>query len=325
MERWYLDQNKWIDLARADHGRPLGQRFRDFLDLAGAAVERTRVSFPLSLYHFMELSHRQDWSSRIQVAETMLKLSQWHTIANPRDLLAAEIDHALQDRFGRPAVPTRINAFGVGPDHALGRELSAYEPPEEAPLSVEQRQFAQAIGTNLKRVAILLGAPPGFEAPGYDANAHRAVGERFATEQEELRAIRKPEGWHRGDQGRRATSVDTFSEFERSFTAALQRAGLHWGHLYDLGREGMDDLIRAVPIVFAHRELRHLRHEASQQAWAAGDLADLAALAPAVVYCDVVVTERQWCALIKRAKLDERFDTDVSADLAALLPRLATA
>jgi hypothetical protein len=43
------------------------------------------------------------------------------------------------------------------------------------------------------------------------------------------------------------------------------------------------------------------------------------------VYCDVVVTERQWCALIERAKLDERFDTHVSADLTALLPRLATA
>ncbi|MCP9490589.1 MAG: hypothetical protein MSC31_12030 [Solirubrobacteraceae bacterium MAG38_C4-C5] len=34
----YLDQSKWIDLARALHGRADGERFRDALDVARHSV-----------------------------------------------------------------------------------------------------------------------------------------------------------------------------------------------------------------------------------------------------------------------------------------------
>jgi hypothetical protein len=61
-----------------------------------------------------------------------------------------------------------------------------------------------------------------------------------------------------------------------------------------------EKLIRPAPAVFVHRELRRLRHEASGKAWEASDLVDLTALSSAIVYCDVVVTERVWTALAAR-------------------------
>lgn len=54
MLRVYLDQNKWIDLARAAHGRPGGESHRDALDLLRYATEQYLVSLPLSMAHYFE-------------------------------------------------------------------------------------------------------------------------------------------------------------------------------------------------------------------------------------------------------------------------------
>ena len=84
----------------------------------------------------------------------------------------------------------------------------------------------------------------------------------------------------------------------------------------------MTAFIEDVPTMFAHRELRRLRHAASEKPWEENDLTDLEALAPAMVYCDVVVTERLWTDLAHRAKLDERFGTKICRDLTDLTPML---
>lgn|GEM_PF-5612017 len=51
MLRVYLDQNKWIDLARAATGNPKGERFRDALDMCRAASAAKEASnSPKSFY-----------------------------------------------------------------------------------------------------------------------------------------------------------------------------------------------------------------------------------------------------------------------------------
>jgi hypothetical protein len=52
MKRVYLDQNKWIDLMRAKHGRKSGERFVDALTIARAGVDNRLISSPLSLTHY---------------------------------------------------------------------------------------------------------------------------------------------------------------------------------------------------------------------------------------------------------------------------------
>jgi len=65
-----------------------------------------------------------------------------------------------------------------------------------------------------------------------------------------------------------------------------------------------------------------LRHEASPKHWEEGDLVDLTALSSAMVYCDIVVTERVWTDLAKRAELSEKFGTTVLRDLDSLVPHI---
>jgi hypothetical protein len=325
MLRTYLDQGHWVSLTKARVGHRDGAQHSDALLLLREAVKRGWVSCPLSMQHFMETQHRGDWESRLQLVETMVELSQWHTIARQRDLVGAEIDRALKEMFGRPLVPRSVQVFGVGADHAMGRLITDYEPPADAPLTPEQRAFLREFGSRLKQNAILAGVPRGMEPTGYDRDATRRAGETFATEQERLRDVRRVHGFHTGDRGRRATSVDVYTEFEKTISEALDLAGLHWGYLYDSGEEGMERLIRRAPTVFVHRELRRLRHEASEKSWEASDLVDLTALSSAIVYCDVVVTERVWTALAVRASLGEQFGTTIVRSLDDLKPHLIDA
>jgi len=120
--------------------------------------------------------------------------------------------------------------------------------------------------------------------------------------------------------------MDTpLAEYEGVISEALKLARLDWSYIYALEQSGMSAFLRAIPTVFAHLEQRRLRHEAVSKAWQVGDPSDLIALAPAIVYCDVVVTERMWTDLARRAGLDTLFHTTVVPDLDSLAPLLIDA
>jgi hypothetical protein len=130
MKRVYLDQMKWIDLARADKGVEAAARFADTLLVARRGVDNGLVSFPLSSIHYIETAKRRDERSRRALARTMATLSRFHTIASPRALVPPEIDLALHRRFGRPTNPRAPEAFGVGVAHALNIEADPCALPE---------------------------------------------------------------------------------------------------------------------------------------------------------------------------------------------------
>ncbi len=318
MLRVYLDQKDWIGLLKARVGHRDGNRFHDALLVLREAVEHGWVSLPLSVEHVMEVHHRTDWESRVALAETMVELSRWHTIGNHRCLYEAEIDRSLSVMFGRPAVPRSAQAFGKGLNHAFGRNAIDYRPPPEVPDEV--REPIKKWANEVLEFAALVGAPPGFQAPNYDPEAGRAVAKAFAGEQERMRTVRRPNSYHRGDKNRRATSVEVFGEFEKGITAALNAAGLHWGYVFDSGQTGMERLIQLTPMMAVHLELRRLRHEASPKPWEENDLNDLSALSRAIVYCDVVVTERVWTDFVERTDLEARFGTTVLRDLTEIVP-----
>jgi len=57
--------------------------------------------------------------------------------------------------------------------------------------------------------------------------------------------------------------------------------------------------------------------------WTINDLRDIAALAAAIPYCDVVVTDKKaWDAAVNRAHLDNEFNTVILRRLTDLVARL---
>jgi len=58
--------------------------------------------------------------------------------------------------------------------------------------------------------------------------------------------------------------------------------------------------------------------------WTVNDFRDIEALCVAVVYADVVVTEKSWADMIRRSGLDLRFDTTVLSSVTELPELLVT-
>lgn len=93
MLRIYLDQSKSVHLARAATGHPRGGQFTDALAFARAGVTAGTVSFPLDMYRYWETSKRRDDHSRDDVVDTMLEVSNRHTMALPFSTEGAGVRH----------------------------------------------------------------------------------------------------------------------------------------------------------------------------------------------------------------------------------------
>ena len=63
-------------------------------------------------------------------------------------------------------------------------------------------------------------------------------------------------------------------------------------------------------------------HRNRDKPWSANDIYDIDAMALAVPYCDVVVTDRHACRLTNAARLPARLGTTVIATLDELVPVL---
>jgi hypothetical protein len=320
MKRVYLDQNKWIDLAACNKGLERYARFRDVLIMAEAAAERGLASFPLSNVHYVETSHRRDWATRRDLALTMGRISRFHTMAPRRVLLPPEIDRALFCHFGLPDFPRRTQAFGIGVNHALGLKVLDYEVPEKLSLDPVTRLEVKRWVNDVEEWVSLSGLPPEAEKgiANYQPMKHQEVVEELAAGAERMRLRRRAAGWHRGDRGRRVAKANGYADNLEELNEAFERAGIPAGHLMVQGRDAMTAFIDSIPLVDVTQELWRQREAAVHKRWTGNDMNDVDALSRAVVYCDVVVTERQWTDLIKRGQLDGKYDTVVISDLSEL-------
>jgi hypothetical protein len=314
---------KWIDLAATRKGAAKAAKYRDVLTLAEGGVERGFVSFPLSAIHYIETNNRRDRQSRLELADTMATLSRYHTIAPLNALVRPEIDLALQQLFGRPLTVRHEQVFGVGVAHAMHQDFGKYRAPDDVPADFEYRWFFETLAAEMVEWVALAGLPPetGADESQFDA-LQAQVGAELAQAQEHFRLVRREGRWHAGECSKRVHKAAALKGWRDELTEALERAGLGWSHVYALGRDGMSRLIEAIPIIHVGAELTRQREAAGQSPWTAHDVNDLFFLMVALVYCDIVVTERQWVDLAMRSGLDERYGTLVTSDLESLLPHL---
>ncbi len=120
----YLDQNKWIDLARAHYGRPDGEPFMDALKAVRAATESGRLIAPFSMVNAVEAMIPRDAGRRERLARFMADLSGGRTVLPFPTVFRWEIRNAVHGLFGRPSpLPIRPLVVGAGLPHAIGQSV----------------------------------------------------------------------------------------------------------------------------------------------------------------------------------------------------------
>jgi hypothetical protein len=319
VQRVYLDQNKWIDLAKAQAGRKEKAHLVEVLHAAQAAVRAGDASFPLSAQHYCETLHRGNRESREHLARTMLGLSQGDAIASAQVVVPYEIEVALIEQLQLPNdLPPAIRIFGKGANHVFNTEMFTYEAPDEYeghPLPAELQAAATFFGSEMMEFGVLAGWPSP-ESTRLALSEHmRLTGKMFACGQQDLRDRIAETGRGRLENAMTATAI---ADIHGPLLAACARLGVDPGRLFADGAEKLGPVVRAIPSRWVEREMRRLRHANPQKQWEGNDLNDVMALSIAVPYCDVVVTERQWVHFVGQAELGQRFDTTVINDLRKL-------
>lgn len=115
----YLDQNKWIELARAENGHALGAPFVDTLAVLKGAADEGRVRFPLSSAHYYETGKQRDRAKRMKLSRTMVRLAGQLRIAPPHAVVPWEIRQALDTVFDLAVSVPALELFGTGVAHAF--------------------------------------------------------------------------------------------------------------------------------------------------------------------------------------------------------------
>lgn len=326
MLRVYLDQNKWVDLARAAIGHPLGDRFRDALDICRAAAKSGTASFPLDMYRYWETGKRRSDRSRNAVADVMLELSRHHTMALPFDVLDHEIDIALQRRYGRPVEPRRHQLFGLGMEHIARDRIDWPQPdlsrlPDGAATAGVRTQLTTALRV-LVEDAILRAGPHTFQQAGFD---HRTSdhAERFVEFERKVAALIAEHGLTGDDVDLVVRGAD-FGDIRPAVETALARIGVAYDDFVGDAGAAIVSFIDDLPTRYVTNVLRSEKHRQKQD-WEPNDFIDVLALPVAAVYCDVVVTEKQWVHMMRRGRVDHRYGTRLLSDTADLVPVLVEA
>jgi hypothetical protein len=309
----YLDQNKWIDLARAagmpqDHPQDL-----QILEFLCAQVEAGTVRLPLTATNIYETHKVNNAELRSLIAYTQAMLSGAEVFRGRRRRLEVEIGRVLSGIY----------------------DLDWREPEPDWVFSQLYFEAYSELGdpyTDLKiseRVLRLFRSNPTGALFDFlvasDEQVRREAVARFEQGCEGLRAdIEVRRALHASENlsmRRRIYSVLLVLDDQDTMIAVADQLGLPWHCLKDNKGATMRQLINETPTFLIEREIA-LKLEAQARPIHINDMRDMRNFATVLPYADVVVAEKQFTNLARQAGVASRFDVRLETELRSLLQPL---
>ena len=275
----YLDQNKWIELARIVNGLESSRRSKQILAEIKAALDSGCI-FPLSALHIIEFSRIKNADRRRRLGKVMWSLSKGATTAPLKSILEFEIEAALK-AIGYPISPTPLQYIGHGIAHAFGEHES-------------MRGFWDRFSDTVDE-AMLCGEPAiQMEPLSYSSLKHRKnFAEHLRKLNEEKRTLEKD----KLDDWLYAISMADINE---PLSEAFARHKISITDIEGWGLTRLKAFMDAIPTrkldIHLHRQVLKNDHYKPKES----DLEDWAGLGAAACYADAVVCEKHFASLLAR-------------------------
>jgi len=292
----YLDQNKWINIARIYYGRDSSPDSQRALSHIRDKIEQGVAIFPLSSVHYIETAKNNNHEQRRRLGTVMWELSGGYTMASSYHLICYELETALAQRFQNIS-PRALNLISTGYAHTFGKG-DPYRLPEEfrSNFPVEVVKAREGVGQRMLEKAFITGeGPGGIRMPPFGSTQYN---ERFKQHLETLHARVShlpPEQWD--DELRAMALVD----IEEPLNNVLELHGLSLQRdLMPLGKETVIAIVEDLPSRKVEVQLHRQILKNPQLRPRINDLEDWSGLGPASAYCDVVVCEKHFANLLLR-------------------------
>jgi hypothetical protein len=309
----YLDQNKWIDLARAAKYPAEHPDLHRLLEVVAREVRDGRLALPLTATNIYETQKINREERRRDLASLQATLSKGLVFRGRHRRLETEISDVLRNANGLPAVSREehwflsdmfLEAFAEWNDSRLTSMIS-----EEVVAHVQSDPSTWLY-------EYLLGPPDDVRKPGVRMFSE---GIDRLTQQIEERRFR-----HKGEsldmRGRIQSALLLINEIELILDIA-QRAGLPWKSVSDMGSENAHKIIEDVATYYVEREIA-LRLEAQTRPITENDFRDMQTFCTVLPYADQVIAENQFSSLARQAGLDKKYNTQITTAVASLGGRL---
>jgi hypothetical protein len=313
----YLDQNKWIDLAKAYYRKPGGELFHDALTAVQTAVDSGKLVVPFSLVNVVETAAPQDRGRRNRLAKFLVRLSRGNAVLPFTATITWEMTNALGFilRRGKP-IHVRYSLIRPGIGQALGKRLRV----EGATPAVEAAVMRDALSPRETLFALRsLGANRKITKQMQDAE------EQAVAMFERIRAWATSALTPHQHRGYMLAELLSKGEEGKAFKAALKDVQVTQAEFqtHFASSEDWDRFLERVPALDIHLTLGVQRDQNVYQQIKRNDFRDLAWLAVALPYANLVVAERNWGHLARARRLDELYGTTVIFDTSELPQRLA--
>lgn len=329
----YLDQLHWIHLAQAHTNHQNGEPYKKVYQHLLEQREAGKIVCPLSLTHYMELSATGSYRQRTDVATVMASLSSFRTIAPTSVLQRAEIEQVLHKRFGKPETPLQPRPFGSGVSYAAD---GVYRMMKLRSKSSDRESLAAVVGgiEKLKEIELEATAQAEFavlrgpheslvqelrDKYGYAPEEAEKIARQRAANEEELaqRLIADPSLKEKFDNI--VTARYIMREMGNALQPALTKAGMTINDLFARGADDVTHFVHAIPtadvfVTFTKANLKNLH-----RGWKKNDIHDMDALAVAIPYCDIVVTEKHAHAQMSNAGMGQKYGTKIFRHIEDLL------
>jgi hypothetical protein len=326
----YLDMNHWISLAQAHTGHASGARYQDVLRTCRHHAQQGAATFVLSSAHYFEMLKISDPTQRYSLGDVMEELTGFATLLGRVAVMEIEFDAAV-DQMKSAATPLpSVALVGCGVAQTLGVvggfRIRARETGADVTASFREEygpeRFDAYMATMTRKFerSVLCG-PTDAEVEslrerGWNPSAALAVADRRAQSENELRGrLNDDDRWRRGRLRDLVSARELLFEFDSIRQRVLARRGLT--SLNELGCDinGARQVVRSMPSGEVAIELKTAWHRNASKPWTANDIFDIDAMALAVPYCDVVVTEKACHHVLTTARLDERMQTRILRSL----------
>lgn len=313
MKILYLDQNKWIDLAKAVKSPLTYPSEYAIYECLQAKTRCGELCVPLSSSNIIETQKINDADRRRDLASVQSTISGGVVFHCRRRLLRIELGlHIAKMRGvtiqGPPNIWVLSNVFLDAFAEDDNPELDGFVPPS-LPLKIAE-QPSSAVYSYL------------FDL---EDDERRVAIRKFYFGTGELRAV---------IESRRARNAgETLAMRRKIYSAHLliddlefilavgRDLGLGWYNVSDLDEALLRSIPESLPGYYTERELA-LRLEGQRRPLSDNDFTDMLAFSTAVTYASVAVGERQFVNLAKQAGLDKRYSTELLTTLGELSSHL---
>lgn len=305
----YLDQNKWVELARAVECPSDHPAHHELLEAMSREVKAGRLVLPLTAANIYETQKTNDPGRRHDVAILQAAASQGLVFRGRHHRLEAELGDLLRAAHGHSPTPrdtdwflsdVYFEAFVDWNDERFGIAISEefVDFIRKGPAN-SLYEYLMATPEEIRTNAVL-----NFSHGSEDLR--RRIEQRRRQHASESFAVRR----------RVQSALLMINEIDLILTFA-NKAGFAWKTVLDIGDQLTRRIVEDVPTYYVEREIA-LRLEAQARPIEENDFRDMQSFCAVVPYADEVVAEKQFINLARQAKLDRKYGTKLGTDVLSL-------